>query len=301
MEDLIRFDTVSQYHAFNQQETLHPLVGVLDLSKALPRMKSNLYMGLYCILLKEVDCGDLRYGKGNYDYQEGTLIFVGPGQVVKVENDGALYHPKGYALVFHPDLLHGTSLNQDIHQYHFFSYQISEALHISERERNIVMDCLQKIQYELQHGIDKHSKKLIVANIDLFLNYCVRFYDRQFITRDVVNKGTLAQFESLLNNYFRSDKPQTLGLPSVAFCAHELNLSAKYFGDLVKKETNQTAQEYIQKKIIETAKTKIFDRQKTINEIAFELGFKYPQHFSRVFKQRVGQSPNEYRILNHLN
>jgi AraC family transcriptional activator of pobA len=301
MEDLIRFDTVSQYHAFNQQETLHPLVGVIDLSKALPRMKSNLYMGLYCILLKEVDCGDLRYGKGNYDYQEGTLIFVGPGQVVKVKNDGELYYPKGYALVFHPDLLHGTALNQDILQYHFFSYQISEALHISERERKIVMDCLQKIQYELQHGIDKHSKKLIVANIELFLNYCVRFYDRQFITRDVVNKGTLAQFESLLNNYFRSDHPQTLGLPSVAFCAQELNLSAKYFGDLVKKETGQTAQEYIQKKIIETAKNKIFDRHKTINEIAFELGFKYPQHFSRVFKQRVGQSPNEYRLLNQLN
>lgn len=301
MEDLIRFDSVSQYNAFNQQETLHPLVTVIDLSTASPRRKASQYMGCYGIFLKEVICGDIKYGKEYYDYQEGTLVFMAPGQVFTVENDGELYQPKGHAMVFHPDLLHGTSLNTRMHEYSLFSYQLNEALHLSSRETQIVMDCFGKIKYELEQAIDKHSRKLIVANIELFLDYCVRFYDRQFLTRDAVHKGVLAQFETLLSNYFTSDKPQTIGLPSVSYFANELNLSPKYFGDLIKKETGQSAQEYIQTKVIEAAKERIFDGSKTINEIAFELGFKYPQHFSRVFKQRVGQSPNEYRILRDLN
>jgi AraC family transcriptional activator of pobA len=301
MEDIIRFDTVSQYNIFNQQETLHPLVTVIDLSTASPRRKSSQYMGCYGVFLKETICGDLRYGKEYYDYQEGTLVFMAPGQVFTVENDGELYQPKGHALVFHPDLLHGTALNARMHEYSFFGYQINEALHLSQRETHIVMDCLGKIRYELEHAIDKHSRRLIVANIELFLDYCTRFYDRQFITRDTAHKGVLARFENLLSSYFISDKPQTVGLPSVAYCAGELNLSAKYFGDLIKKETGQTAQEYVQMKVIEAAKQRIFNGDKTVNEIAFELGFKYPQHFSRLFKQRVGQSPNEYRLSKNLN
>ncbi|WP_221393604.1 AraC family transcriptional regulator [Dyadobacter sp. NIV53] len=301
MEDIIRFDSVSQYNAFNQQETLHPLVSVIDLSTASPRRKTSQYLGCYGIFLKEVICGDLRYGKEYYDYQEGTLVFMAPGQVFTVENDGELYQPKGHALVFHPDLLHGTALNTRMHEYSLFGYQLNEALHLSKRETQIVMDCLGKISYELERAIDKHSKKLIVANIELFLDYCVRFYDRQFITRDTIHKGYLAKFEALLSSYFASDKPQTIGLPSVAYCASELNLSPKYFGDLVKRETGQSAQEYIQTKVIEAAKERIFDGSKTINEIAFELGFKYPQHFSRLFKQHIGQSPNEYRIFKDLN
>jgi AraC family transcriptional activator of pobA len=301
MEDIIRFDSVSQYNTFNQQETLHPLVTVIDLSTASPRRKTSQYMGCYGVFLKEVVCGDLRYGKEYYDYQEGTLVFMAPGQVFTVENDGELYQPKGHALVFHPDLLQGTSLNSRMHEYSLFGYQLNEALHLSKRETQIVLDCFGKIRYELEQSIDKHSRKLIVANIELFLDYCVRFYDRQFITRDTASKGVLERFEALLNSYFLSDKPQTIGLPSVAFCAGELNFSPKYFGDLIKKETGQTAQEYIQIKVIEAAKERIFDGNKTVNEIAFELGFKYPQHFSRLFKQRVGQSPNEYRILRDLN
>lgn len=169
---------------------------------------------------------------------------------------------------------------------------------MSERERQIVLDCFGKIDYELQHALDKHSKKLIVANIELFLDYCLRFYDRQFLTRNHVHQGVLERFEALLNGYFSSDNPQTQGLPSVAYCAEQLNLSANYFGDLVKKETGQSAQEYIQSKLIEVAKEQLFEPGKTVNEVAYELGFKYPQHFSRVFKQRVGHSPHEYRSLN---
>jgi AraC-like DNA-binding protein len=253
---------------------------------------------MYCIFLKDVKCGDLKYGRNYYDYQEGTLVFVAPGQVLEIENDGKVYQPVGHALVFHPDLIHGTPLAGFINDYHFFSYNTNEALHLSERERHIVLDCFSKIEYELQQNIDKHSKKLIASNIELFLNYCERFYDRQFITRDNANKGILEKFEELLNGYFSSDKPQNYGLPSVAYFADELHLSANYFGDLIKKETGKSAKEYVLDKIIVIAKNKTFDSTKTVNEIAYELGFKYPQHFTRLFKQRVGVTPNEYKNLN---
>jgi AraC-like DNA-binding protein len=298
MSKLVRFDTVSQYNAWNKNETLHPLVSVVDLSKADPRQYARLSFGFYTVFLKEVKCGDLRYGRHYYDYQEGTLVFVAPGQVIGVENNGEFYQPQGFALIFHPDLIHGTSLGRHINDYSFFSYDLHEALHLSERERQIVLDCFSKIEFELEHAVDKHSKQLIVSNIELFLNYCMRFYDRQFITRDNVHKGTIERFENLLNDYFQSDKPQTLGLPSVAYCAGELHLSANYFGDLIKKETGKSAQEYIQSKLITIAKEKIFEPGKTVSEIAYELGFKYPQHFTRLFKQRVGHTPNEYRTLN---
>jgi AraC-like DNA-binding protein len=168
----------------------------------------------------------------------------------------------------------------------------------SEKERQTVLDCFAKIQVELEQSIDKHSKTLIASNIELFLNYCTRFYDRQFITRDNTNKSTLQKFEDLLNNYYSSDKPQQIGLPSVAWCAEQLNLSAKYFGDLTKKETGTSAQEYIQSKVIDVAKERIFDMEKSLSEIAYDLGFKYPQHFTRLFKQKVGVAPNEYRTMN---
>jgi AraC-like DNA-binding protein len=303
MVPVYRFDTVNDYNALNNHETLHPLVSVIDFSKANPRSwkgekKVKLNYGLYCIFLKEVKCGDLRYGCHYYDYQEGTLVFVAPGQVLEVETDGTVYQPKGYALVFHPDLLHGTSLSRHIKDYSFFGYQSNEGLHLSERERQVVMDCLSKIAAEIQQPIDKHSKRLIVSNIELFLNYCTRFYDRQFITRDKANKGILERFEEVLNDYFQSDKPQTIGLPSVAGCAAELHLSANYFGDLIKKETGKTAQEYIQLKVIEVAKEKMHDLDKSVNQIAYEMGFKYPQHLTRLFKQKTGLSPQAFRSLN---
>ena len=298
MDNMKRFETINEYNEFNNNETLHPLVSVVDLSKAKPRSGSRMYFGFYTIFLKDVKCGDLVYGRHTYDYQEGTLVFLAPGQVAGMNSNGETYQPKGYALIFHSDLIHGTPLGKRMQDFNFFSYQSNEALHLSERERNIVLDCFSKIEYELEHAIDKHSKKLIVSNIELFLDYCERFYDRQFITRDKVHKGVLERFENLMNDYFRSDRPQTNGLPSVADCAKELNLSAGYFGDLIKKETGKSPQEYIQSKVIDVAKERIFDRNKSISEVAYELGFKYPQHFTRLFKQRVGVSPNEFRNLN---
>lgn len=303
MNKVVKFNTISEYNSFNNNETLHPLVSVIDFSKADERSWEGektvrIYYGFYCIFLKDIKCGDLRYGCNYYDYQEGTLVFVAPGQVMEVETEGKVYQPKGHALVFHSDLIHGTSLFKNLNDYNFFSYNANEALHLSERERQIVLDSFSKIQLELQLGVDKHSKKLITSNIELFLNYCERFYDRQFITRENVNKGILEKFEEVLNSYFTTDKPNTIGLPSVAYCAEELHLSANYFGDLIKKETGKSAQDYIQNKIIDVAKDKILVDHLTVNEIAYELGFKYPQHFSRLFKQRVGYTPNEYRSLN---
>ena len=298
MDTIRRFETINDYNEFNNNETLHPLISVVDLSKAAPRSGSRMYFGFYTIFLKDVKCGDLVYGRHTYDYQEGTLVFLAPGQVAGINSNGDIYQPKGYALVFHPDLVHGTELGKHIQEYNFFGYQSNEALHLSKRERKIVLDCFSKIKYELEHAIDKHSKKLIVSNIELFLNYCIRFYERQFITREKAHSGILEQFETLMNEYYQTNKPQSIGLPSVAYCAGELHLSPGYFGDLIKKETGKTAQEYIQAKVIDVAKERIFDQTKSVAQVAYDLGFKYPQHFTRLFKQRVGQSPNEYRLLN---
>lgn len=298
MEEIIKLETVAAYNQMRGVETLHPLVTILDLSKAEPMPAKTFNFGLYAVYLKELNCGELKYGRSHYDYQEGTLVFIAPGQIMGVQPGIKTFEPKGWALLFHPELIKGTSLGKHIQDYSFFSYDVNEALHLSDKERQIALDCFAKIEYELQHAIDKHSKKLIASNIELFLNYCSRFYDRQFITRDNAHNGILERFENLLNTYFSSEKPGTIGLPSVAHCADELNLSPNYFGDLIKKETGKSAQEYIQSKIIDVAKERIFDNNKSVSEIAYDLGFKYPQHFTRLFKQRVGVSPNEYRNLN---
>lgn len=297
MDAAINFKTVKDYNDFNKNPTLHPLVSIVDLSKADPRSARKMMFDIFCVILKSVKCGDLRYGNNNYDYQEGTLVFYAPGQVVEVVGND-VYQPAGFALVFHPDFLLNTSLGKRMQEFGFFSYKTNEALHLSEKEKKLILDCFAKIQSELEQAVDKHSKKLIASNIELFLNYCERFYDRQFITREHVNRGILERFESLLNHYFTSEKPISLGLPSVAYCADELHLSPNYFGDLIKKETGKTAQDHIQNKIIEVAKQRVFDADRSISQIAYDLGFKYPQHLTRLFKQRVGVTPNEYRHLN---
>jgi len=298
MDEILKLENICQYNELMGQETLHPLVSVVDFSKTQQMKHARMNLGFYTIFLKDVKCGDIKYGRNYYDYQEGTLVFIGPGQIVGIDNNGEYFQPKGWALLFHPDLLRGTSLGHNIKEYTFFSYEVNEALHLSEKERLVILDCLTKIEFELEHAIDKHSKTLIVTNIELLLNYCVRFYDRQFITRDNVNKDILVRFERLIDDYYQSDKPQTLGLPSVRYCAEQLHLSANYLGDLIKKETGKSAQENIQLKLIDIAKEKVFDTSKSVSEIAYELGFKYPQHFSRMFKKSVGISPNEYRMQN---
>jgi AraC-like DNA-binding protein len=290
-----KIESVAQFNSGRGQKTLHPLASVLDQTVSTPVKEARYISGLYLILLKDVKCGELKYGRNQYDYEEGTLVFIAPNQVFGFEDTGNMIYPTGWALAFHPDLIRGTHLGRHMNEYSLFSYDANEALHISDEERQIVLDCLKKIRYELTRTIDKHSRTLIVSNIELFLNYCTRFYDRQFITREHIHKDILVRFESLLNDYFQSDKPQTVGLPSVAYCAEQVNLSPKYFGDLVKKETGKSAKEYIHLKLIDIAKEKVFDPGKSLSQVAYELGFKYPQHFTRLFKQQVGSTPNEYR------
>ena len=297
MEKVDRINTIRQYNDALGLDTPHPLVNVVNFNEMTASFQSyRRYMGIYVIYLKYIKCGNMTYGCQPYDYEDGTLIFISPGQVYGV--DSKISKPSGYALVFHPDLIAGTQLGAHIKDYTFFSYEVKEALHLSKKEKGNIVDCLENIAAEIRKNIDRHSKTLIVSNIELLLNYCMRFYDRQFITRSHINKDLLVRFEHLLTDFFKTDQPATIGLPSVAYCADKLHLSPHYFGDLIKKETGSTALDYIQSKLIEEAKARLFDVDKSINEIALELGFKYQQHFTRLFKQKTKMTPNAYRKLN---
>ena len=298
MSEVVRINTVAEYNKQVGVETLHPLVSVVDFEKVEPFCFFKAQLGVYTIFLKDSKCGNMTYGCSTYDYEEGTLIFLAPGQVYGIEDKTEKRRGVGKALIFHPDLIHGTSLGKNMKDYSFFSYEVNEALHLSTRERAIIDDCLEKINFELEHAIDKHSKTLIVTYIELFLNYCKRFYDRQFITRNKVNVDILARFEKVLDDYFASELLLDHGTPTVSYCAEKLFISPNYLGDLLKRETGKSALEHIQFKLINIAKDKIFDNEKPISEIAYELGFKYPQHFTRMFKKETGYTPNEYRFLN---
>jgi len=292
---MIHYDTVKKYaEAFNNK-ALHPLIAYVDLNQSLPMLRSQFMLGFYAIIIKETRCGDIRYGNQYYDYDEGIMVFIGPNQIIKHEPEGEIHQPYGKALIFHSDLIKGTNLGKHIHEYTFFSYASYEALHLSNKEREKILVCFDNIENEIIQNIDRHSKKLIISNLELLLNYCTRFYDRQFITRENIGQGIIEQFEQHLNEYLRHEKLQEIGLPTVSYFADTLNLSPNYFGDLIKKETGKSAIEYIHLKLLEYAKEKIMDKTKSIREISYQLGFKYPQHFTRLFKQKVGVAPNEYR------
>jgi AraC family transcriptional regulator, transcriptional activator of pobA len=295
---MIIYDSIKTYNETFNHPTLHPLISMVDLSKGIPLRRSKFKMDFYAIIIKDSKCGDLRYGLKYYDYEEGTIVFFGPGQVGGSEPEGEWHQPYGLALVFHSDLIKGTSLAKHIQEYTFFSYDSYEALHVSEKERGLIDICFGNIETEIKQNMDKHSKKILVANIELLLKYCSRFYDRQFMTRETANHQVIEKFNNLLTNYILSDKLQNIGLPTVTYFANELHLSPNYLGDLLKKETGNTTLELIHLKIIDFAKDKVLDTNKAINAIAYELGFKYPQHFTRLFKQKVGVSPNEFRSLN---
>ena len=295
MDKIIHIENIFQYNERVGFETLHPLVSVIDMSQARRLSHQRQTYGFYTVFLKEVKCGDMIYGREYYDYQEGTIVCLAPGQVIGFEDNGEVFQPKGWALLFHPDLIRGTSLGRNMKNYTFFSYEVNEALHLSEQERQVVVDCLRRIRHELQHAVDRHSKTIIAMNIELLLDYCLRFYDRQFTTRAETNKDVLVRFERLLDEYLQSDLLRQEGLPTVRYFAEKICLSPNYFGDLIKKETGKTAQENIQDRIISLAKEWILGTNKTVSQIAYDLGFQYSQHFSRIFKKTVGCTPNEYR------
>lgn len=297
MKEVIKVSTIDQYNKLFGFETLHPLVSVVDLSKA-PTWPDHFRFnyGVYCIYLKDAKCGTIRYDRQNYDYQEGSIVAFAPGQIANIDMERGT-KPSGLGVLFHPDLLHGTPLGREIDRYSFFSYDINEALHVSEKERKTLVNCIDNIKDEMEQAIDKHSNRLIAANIELFLEYCMRFYDRQFITRTKVNQGVLAKFERLLDEYFKNEALRKSGLPQVRYFADKVCLSSNYFGDLIKKESGMTAQEYIQNKIINVSKEWVASTNLTVSQIAYELGFQYSQHFSRAFKKNVGCTPLEYRRM----
>ena len=299
MDKILNLDSVDQYNSLYGLETLNPLVSVIDLNKATRQMDYvHWNYGVYALYLKLEKACDIKYGRRSYDYQEGTVVCFAPGQTTETTLTTDRVQLNVLGILFHPDLLRGTTLGKTIKKYTFFSYEVSEALHLSEDERNIMTDCLKIIRMELERGVDKHSKTLLVNYIELLLNYCMRFYERQFVTRKEVNKDVIVRFERLLDEYFDSDAPLQEGLPTVKYFADKVFLSANYFGDMIKKQTGQTASEYIQKKLIERAKETLLGTDKTTSEIAYELGFQYPQHLSRMFKRMTGCTPNEFRSLN---
>ena len=294
-KSLLNIATVTEYDDMLGVETLHPQVSVIDLSQARPMRHMRHTFSFYVVFLKDEKNCELIYGRQRYDYQKGSVVCLAPGQVIGIEDTGEEFQPQGYALCFHPDLVRGTSLGRGMKGYTFSSDEVNEALHLSEHERRTFIDCLMKIQEELRHPIDRMSRRLIVVNIELLLNYCLRFYERQFITRHDVNRDILTRFESLLDEYFTGDNAMRKGLPTVKYCAGELCLSSNYFGDLIKKETGKTALECIQGKIVGMAKEQLLIPANTVSQVAYNLGFQYPQHFTRVFKKATGMTPNEYR------
>lgn len=296
MDKIIHIDSIDDYSGGMGFTTLHPLVAVIDTAEAKRRFNHvRLNYGLYAVFLKSGEGCRLRYGRQYYDYQEGTIVCFAPGQTVEVDIPEGAEPAHAVGLLFHPDLIHGTSLGAKIGSYTFFEYSENEALHLSEQERDIIRDCFRKIDYELSHPIDKHSRQLLCVQIEMVLDYCLRFYDRQFCTREKVNGDIFTRFEQLLSDYFSGDRPKREGLPSVAWFADKVCLSPGYFGDLIKRETGRTAKEYIQRKIIGMAKQRLLGSSDSVSEIAYEMGFQYPQHFIRLFKREVGCTPGEYR------
>jgi AraC-like DNA-binding protein len=302
MKEVNHIESISELNKIlNQGKPTHPLVSVVDLSKVKRCGENNVKttLGFYTIMLKNGSCGKLKYGREYYDFEEGTLVCIAPNQVAYIDNEGEEQNEAvGWGLFFHPDLIRGTSLGSKMKDYSFFSYEVNEALHLSEKEKQTLNDCITKIETELSQNIDYHSHNLIVSNIELLLNYCLRYYDRQFITRKTKNQNLLIKFENVLTAYFRSDKLKNNGLPTVKYCAEQLFLSANYLSDLLKKETGKNAQDHIHHYLIEEAKNSLLNSKATVSEIAFNLGFEYPQYFSKLFKSKTGTTPAEYRNLN---
>ncbi len=292
----IRFDSVQQFNDCFGFETLHPLVSVVRFDKEAELHEAVYHYGLYALFLKENKGCKLSYGRTKYDYDEMTVTSFAPGQTIHAESVPGVTYPKWTGLVFHPDLLCRTELGKNISRYAFFDYTSNEALHLSTGEIEIFRNVLDLIRQELSRNIDKHTRELIVSNIELLLNYCLRFYDRQFVTREEINHTVVKKFASLLDEYI-AEKAADEGLPSVGYFADLCCYSPKYFGALVKAETGTTAKDFINKRIVRSAKQLLGDDSLSVSMVSQNLGFEYPQHFVRFFKLQTGKTPTEYRKM----
>ncbi len=302
MNDNIRVISVSEATEYlGIGKPSHPLIAVIHHNNpSFRRAYGNFryVLDLYQITQKDQMSGSLGYGRSSYDFQEGTMIFTRPGQVITTEEKVLEGEMGGWSIYFHPDLIRKSSLGKTIESYSFFSYDVHEALHISNEEKQSLDQIALQIEKEYQQNIDKHSQNLIIANIELLLNYCTRYYDRQFYTRSNMSQDLVGKFERMLKDYYSSDNPSELGIPSVGYCGKELGISPNYLSDMLKKETGRNALEHIHAFIIDKAKTALLNSQETVSEIAYDLGFDYPQYFSKLFKSKTGVTPAKFRNLN---
>jgi len=298
-ERYIDIRTVADLHRFYRcGMPKHPLITIIDYANISDdRYEENLLCRseLYVITCKVIE-GSVKYGQSYYDFGEGTLMFAAPQQVLSATQETKI--KEGWGLFFHPDILYSSELGKKIHGYSFFNYSVNEALHISEEEKNILHDCLDKIKKEYKQNLDKHTHGLILDNLGLLLNYCNRFYDRQFFTREKVSNELVQKFETLLNDYFSNDNLVERGLPNVKYFASKMCLSSNYLSDLLNKFTGKTTQEHIHLQLIDRAKTLLWGTDQNISEIAYNLGFEHPSHFTKLFKSKVGISPKEFRVIN---
>lgn len=296
-QSFIDIPTIKDLHQlYNSPAPKHPLVSFLSLTDInrdnFPEKETAFRLGFYAVYLKQLK-GTMGYGRSQYDFDQGTLVFTAPGQAISANR--YLSYDEGWGLYFHPDLLYRTGLGKKIQQYSFFHYDANEALHVSDEEKNILRNCVENIQLEYSRNIDRHSQTLIVSNIELLLNYCDRFYDRQFYSRAKTNHDLVQQFESLLLDYFSQESLINQGLPDVKYFASRLHLSSDYLSDLLNRYTGKTTVEHIHLQLVDKAKSLLWGTEKSISEIAFDLGFEHPSHFTKVFKNKTGASPSAYR------
>ncbi len=293
MSKIMKIKNVSDYSRYLGHTDRHPLVSVINYAEVSPIRHSLNSYSVYGIFFHDQQDIDLTYGCGKYDYKSGTVICVAPGQIGGKEDNGERVMLTGWALLFHPDLLRGTPLSKNIKQYTFFDYRVHEALHMTDEEHDIFISLMQQIRNELQKPHDELQNAILIAYIELVLNFCQRFYNRQFTTRKLENSDILMKFDNLLNDYYEKNIQLTLGLPTVQYCADKLCMSPNYFGDVIKKTTNDTASNYVRQHVIQRVKNELATGA-SIVQVADDLGFKYPQHLSRMFKQQTGITPSEY-------
>ncbi len=296
----ITINSVSELHRIaGIEKPLHPMVSLISFSGLkVPDglMDAKAVLNLYSIFLKKNIRGKLKYGQSHYDFDEGVLGMTAPGQLMSIQDQ---YEAEGWWLIFHPDFVQGYPLAKSITKYGFFSYNVSEALHLSANEEALIESIFHNIAQEYNTSIDVHSQDVMIAQLELLLNYTNRYYGRQFITRKNANQAIVAKFEDLLSDYFMTGQPENNGLPNVLYFSDLLNVSSHYLSDMLRKHTGQNTQQHIHNKLIETAKEKLSTTDLSVSEIAFQLGFEHPQSFSKLFRSKTNQSPLEFRASFH--
>lgn len=294
MNKILKVNKPSDYSSWVGQSDSNELVSVINYSKLSPVRHSLNHYNVYGLFLQGKEEGlNLIYGTGKYDYSEGTLICVAPGQIGGKEDNGELVNLTGWAVLFHPDILKGTALEKGIKNFSFFDYHVNEALHMSSEERNVMVTLIKQLENELKFKSDSMQNRIIAGFINILLRYAQRFYNRQFVSQNIVNNDIVSKFESLLKQYFENEKQLTAGMPTVAYCAEKLCMSPSYLSDVTKRTTGNTANQYIKRYIIQLAKNRLVAGMNS-SEVAYSLGFNYPQHFTRTFKRITGKTPTEY-------